>query len=430
MTDRKPEIEPLKDEDDTQSYEGARNVLERKDTEGMRIVAADHTAHPEMLFFLAASHDVETRAAIAANPSTPHQADQILCDDPEDRVRMPLVSKVVGRLADNGSDGSDRMAVAAKEILRRLAADQSVAIRQMLAEEIKSSADVPTDIAQLLARDSHELVCCPVLENSPLLDDDTLISLITEHLSTPALSAIARRETVSADVADSIAGTSNTQAIADLLLNSGAQIREQTLDLLAEAGADNKPWHEPLAMRPILSARVMEKISHYIADDLLKRLSERNDLDVETALQLSERMAQRLEQQNSNVVDRDAVLGVLEKELAEQHERGKLNVSYISELANDEQHMAVWVALGILSETNTAFAYRIFSSGNAKAVCALVWLAGLPAFLIEPLQSTVAGISPEDCLEPDDGNEFPLTEQELHWQLELFGYEDYEALAS
>ena len=257
-----------------------------------------------------------------------------------------------------------------------------------------------------------------------------MISLITEQLSTPALSAIARRETVSPDVADTIAGTSNTQAIADLLLNSGAQIREQTLDLLAETGADNKPWHEPLAMRPVLSARVMEKISHYIADDLLKRLSERNDLDTETALQLSERMAQRLELQNSNVVDRDAVLDVLEKELAEQHERGKLTVSYVTELANDEQHMAVWVSLGILSGTNTAFSYRIFSSGNAKAVCALVWLAGLPAFMIEPLQSTVAGIAPDDCLDLGEDNTFPLTDQELNWQLELFGYKDYDALAS
>ena len=161
MTGKKPELEPSKDEVDTQSYEGARSVLERKDTEGMRIVAADHTAHPEMLFFLAASHDVETRAAIAANPSTPHQADEILCGDPEDCVRMPLVSKVVGRLAETGTDGGDRMVVAAKEILRRLAADQSVAIRQMLAEEIKSSADVPAEIANLLARDSHELVLLP-----------------------------------------------------------------------------------------------------------------------------------------------------------------------------------------------------------------------------------------------------------------------------
>ncbi len=413
-----------------QSYVGARDILERKDTAGMRVVAADHTAHPEMLFFLAASHDIETRAAIAANPSTPHQADQVLSDDPEDCVRMPLVGKMVGRLAATGCDSSDKTIAVAKEILRRLAVDQSVAIRQMLAEEIKASDQVPADIVHLLAKDSNEMVCCPVLEHSPLLDDATLIGIIAEQLCTPALSAIARRDTVSEDVADHIAGTSNTQAIAALLVNSGAQIREQTLDLIAEAGAGQKPWHEPLALRPILSARVIEKLSNYIAADLLKRLSERNDLDPDTAELLSERMKQRLEAQDGNVVDRDAVLDALEGELADKHKRGKLDVGYVAELAKDEQHMAVWVSLGMLSATNTAFAYRIFSSGNAKAVCALAWVAGLPASLIELLQSTVGGISQDDLLLPDEDNQYPLTEQELNWQLELFGYEDYEALAS
>ncbi len=408
------------DTGDARSYEEARSVLERKDAAGMRVVAADHTAHPEMLFYLAASGDIETRVAISTNPSTPYQADEILCGDHEDRVRMPLIGKMVGRLA-----GTDKVDQVARGILRRLANDQSVAIRQMLAEEIKASDNVPVDIVHRLARDSHEIICCPVLENSPLLDDTTLIGIITEQLCTPALSAIARREAVSEEVADHIAGTSNTQAISALLVNSGAQIREQTLNLIAEAGTDQKPWHEPLALRPILSARVIEKISTYIASDLLKRLSERNDLDSNTTELLSGRLKQRLESQEGNVVDREAVLDVLEKELANQHKRGKLDAGYVAELAKDEQHMAVWVSLGILSGTNTAFAYRIFSSGNAKAVCALVWVAGLPASLIELLQSTVGGISEDNLLLSEENDQFPLTERELNWQLELFGYQGY-----
>lgn len=305
-------------------YEHARGVLESGDNEGMRLIAADNGSRPEMLYFLTGSDDPEIRGLIAANPSTPLQADDILAGDAVPIVRGSLASKLVHRLDSLDPDTAAKAAASARRVLGLLAADQAVEVRRMVAEEIRTSTAIPRDIALTLARDVDAGVCCPVLEHSPLLADDDLVALIDDRLSSPALTAIARRAVLGEGVSDRIAGTMDEAAVAALLTNAGAQIREATLDMLIDAAPQTQAWHGPLANRQNLSGSAIRRIAGFVADELLDVIARRDDLTARMAEDLRAKVATRVVRHAHETDEARAILDALERDLSARHADGKL----------------------------------------------------------------------------------------------------------
>jgi len=246
------------------TYEKARSLLESRDNENLLKLAADEASYPEMLYFLSIDNDPEIRTRIAENPSTPIQADKILCTDTEPAVREALGAKIARRLPTVAGVQDDRHA-AAVVILEHLIVDTEVRVRAIIAEELKASDKIPLHLIQKLARDIDETVSTPVLQHSPLLDDQELISIIKASATTSQLKAISDRGRVSEPLAECIVESADIEAISHLLLNPSAQIRENTLDLLI-TGAEHVPeWHEPLIMRPELPTDAIHKIAEFVA---------------------------------------------------------------------------------------------------------------------------------------------------------------------
>ncbi len=79
------------------SYEEARAALESHALKARRFLAGRPDVEPEILYYLAADEAVDVRKLVAANPSTPHQANKTLTDDCDDDVRCELARKI-GRL--------------------------------------------------------------------------------------------------------------------------------------------------------------------------------------------------------------------------------------------------------------------------------------------------------------------------------------------
>ena len=405
------------------SYDTARDILDSRDHDGMRVLSVDTDCQPEILFYLAATGDTEIRARVAANPANHFKADEILSDDDEPAVRGALVPKLVDRLAHLDPDVSARVRASIQSILLRLAEDQAVEVRRIVAEEIKSCDHIPASIARTLANDVDAGVCCPVLKESPLLKDEDLIAVIHAQICKPALTAIAKRPSVSADVSGHIVDTLDVSAVAALLTNPNAQIRETTLDRIIEAADKREPWHEPLVNRPALSDGAIVKIAGFVADGLLGSLCQRANLSDSVADELRNKVDLRIAEYAREVREHDAVLDVVEKELLARRANGRLTAGFIAEAAETENHGVVWVALALLSDTNREFAYRIFKSGSGKAITALTWLADLPAWLAVTLQTTAGGVPEGQCIRPKTANEYPLSPTEMHWQLDLYGYQ-------
>jgi hypothetical protein len=64
--------------------------------------------------------------------------------------------------------------------------------------------------------------------------------------------------------------------------------------------------------------------------------------------------------------------------------------------------------------------HSMMSSGSAKVVTALAWKAGMTMEFAEQLQLRLAYIEPRDTLRASVGARFPLDDEQLDWQVQMY----------
>ncbi len=420
MSDRNNEASNRSTGQTTKTYEQARQLLECRDIENLIELASDDTCFPEMLYFLSSDQDTEIRTKVAANASTPIQADELLSKDAEPLVREAVGAKIAHSISTLSSN-QDATRIAAIAILEDLIEDEEVRVRRIIADELKISDKMPLHIIQKLARDIDEFVSSPILRHSPILDDEELISIIKDSATSSQLAAIAERKQVSEPLAECIVETADVEAISQLLLNPSAQIRENTLDQLIVDARSIPEWHEPLVMRPKLPFGAISKIAEYVAVSLIEVLAQRNDIDVELREDLETRVRKRLMAEDSSDGEQQPeTLDELECKLRQLHARDDLTETYIRDHSDQSERNVVILSLAILADIPTIISRRIFVSRSAKAIMSLGWKAGLSAALVTRIQGTIGDIPADHWVLPDEHEEYPFTEREMQWQLALF----------
>ena len=63
---------------------------------------------------------------------------------------------------------------------------------------------------------------------------------------------------------------------------------------------------------------------------------------------------------------------------------------------------------------------KVGESKSARGVTAVCWKAGLSMRFATQLQIRYAFIAPTAALNPSGGDKFPLTPEEMDWQIEFF----------
>ncbi len=392
------------------SYEDSKRLARHADHAVRVDLGARQDLRPEILYFLAADPAPEVRRAVALNPTTPRQADPMLARDGDEEVRGRLAAKLarltIG-LSRNEREQAEDFVVETLEVLAR---DQAVRVRQVLAETLKDVADAPPSVIQRLARDVDELVASPILEFSPLLSDADLLEIIRAGCATGRLCAISRRKGLGADIADAIVDREDSAAVTALLANTTAQIREETLDALVERAAAVTEWHEPLVHRPRLSSRAALELASFVAANLLQQLQSRQDLDAETARKVAEELERRLRVETPEPEDAaEAAVDDLNPE----------DAAFLRAFdAGDRDEVSA--RLTERSQLGPEVIERVLSSGSAKAITALAWKAGLDMRMAIQLQLRIGGIPPRKLLQARDGIDFPLSVEEMTWQIEFF----------
>ncbi|MBL6931867.1 MAG: DUF2336 domain-containing protein, partial [Rhodospirillales bacterium] len=255
------------------SYNEARNLANDNDTAVRCKLAAREDLTPEILYFLAEDKAPEVRRTVAANASAPRQTHTLLAQDKDAEVRFGLAEKLARIAPDLSDDERDKLRQSTHESLNLLAKDEIIKVRQILSETLKDVANAPPDVVKRLALDSELVVAGPVLECSPVLNDEDLIEIIAHGTAKGGLNAISSRQGVGEGVSDAIVATNDETAIADLLGNDTAQIREQTLDDLIEKADNIELWHAPLVSRPKLPSGAATRLAQFVADTLLEKLS-------------------------------------------------------------------------------------------------------------------------------------------------------------
>jgi len=197
-----------------------------------------------------------------------------LLRDPSADTRAEVAAKVAKQVGGTKLSPEERSI--AEDIVRVLTRDAAVRVRQALADQLKNSKSVPHDVALALARDV-ETVSVPILTHSLVLSDDDLLEIIRAS-GGDKHAAIAAREQVSAVVADAIVEADQPTAVATLVANNGADLKEATLQRVLDRHEHNDEIKEPMAKRNQLPVTVLERLVVAASSNLCDILAKRNDL--------------------------------------------------------------------------------------------------------------------------------------------------------
>jgi uncharacterized protein (DUF2336 family) len=404
---------------DRVSYEQSKEIARHGTIKARRELAANSSTRPEVLYFLAEDKEPQVRREVASNSKTPRQADLILAKDVHDEVRCDLALKIARLVPEASAHESARLQEITFEVLEILAHDQLPRVRQILAEELKHSDVVPKKIVGRLARDVELVVAAPILEYSPLLSDEDLLEIIAAGPAQGGLSAIARRAKVSVPLSDAVVRANDIPAVAALLGNKNAQIREETLDQIIDTaeriGDTGAEMHEPLARRPGLSQRALRRVAGFVASSVLHILQQRHDLDTETAQQIATKVKDRMvEEEKAKEVN-----AAMEK-ARKLHEKGQVTDKGLAQAIAQGEREVIVHALALKTEMPLDIVRRIMVSRNGKTITALNWKAGLSMRTAVTLQRQICGVPQKNLVLAREGIGYPLSEDEMSWYLDFF----------
>lgn len=405
------------------NYEDAKQLAVHDDAAVRAALAARADLKPELLYYLAEDREAQVRRRVASNDATPPQANLLLANDKDHRVRAELATKIARLVPGLSADEQERLNQQTLETLETLARDQATTVRVILADALKNVACVPASVILRLAQDAELVVAAPVLQFSPVLTDEDLLDIISTRPIPGALTAISQRRGVAVPVADAIAATDDIPAIAALLGNSSAQIREETLDRLVDRAASVEPWHAPLVERPHLPAKAATKLARFVADNLLRSLAERRDLDPDATAAVAAVVKKRIDEIGDDGLGRATVRRETEENAALIRARhlksqGKLNESMLDAALSSGDHPFVVAALAVMAEQPLGVVRKTVETQSAKGMVALAWKAHLSMALCEQLQIRLLHLPLQRVLHHRNGS-YPLTSDEMIWQLEF-----------
>ncbi|MFN4087436.1 MAG: DUF2336 domain-containing protein [Alphaproteobacteria bacterium] len=190
------------------------------------------------------------------------------------RSRTETAAIVATELASGQLSEAERRI--ALDIVAVLAQDALEAVREALAEHLKSCPFLPRNLALTLAHDVAT-VAVPILRYSSVLRDEDLIAIIRGGNVAKQV-AIAGRETVTEPVSDALVSTCDRAVVKATLANPGARLGEGAMQRVVDQFAQDTSIQKLLIDRPSLPLAVAQRLVECAADELRAQLMLRHRL--------------------------------------------------------------------------------------------------------------------------------------------------------
>lgn len=388
-------------------YGDAKRAAGSEDTPVRLDLAKRSDVQPEVLYYLAEDGEANVRRAVAENEATPRQADAMLVNDVDDDVRISLARKIARLAPDLNTEAQGWLQELTLKILDDLSRDELPRVRTIIADEIRHLDNLPHELVKRLAQDAELTVCAPILEYSPLLNDDDLLEIMALAPVKGALTAISARKNLSPEPSDAISKSGDSDAIAQLLANSSAQVREETLDRIIDSAPEQPSWHDPLVNRDDLSHRALKRIALFVTSSLLSVLEQRYDLESGTAIQIAEAVDERLSADGLNET------GLPAQRAGDLHAQGKLNDEEIMTAIARGDRTFLAEALALKTGYPAETVEQVLSSQSPRMLVALCWKAGLAMRTAFQAQIKVAHIPSGDIISAREGIHYPFDGTEM-----------------
>jgi len=288
------------------------------------------------------------------------------------------------------------------DAIRQLTEDTVTPVRVALASALKDVAHLPPDLARKLADDAERSVAEPIIRYSLSLSDEDLLNLITRYPQDWQTVTIAQRPRLSAPVSDAVFKTGNVSAGRLVLANDWARISPETLEGLI----DNADYRTHMQQRNSLRRRLKRDILDLTERRLYDFLRQNAQLDKATTKDVLQTIQRRVDHQ-------EQITKIAPANMTEQQIKDALM------LGETEMVVKALAAQAKISEANVR--RMVVDSEAAKPVIALCVKAGLSMSLAVLLQQRLTRLVPSKILYPKNGDQCPITAEEVKWQWDFFG---------
>ncbi|WP_207477701.1 DUF2336 domain-containing protein [Arenibaculum pallidiluteum] len=307
-----------------------------------------------------------------------HDVERLL-KDPSPQTRAELAAKVAGQLELSEMSASERDL--AQSIVRLMARDAALRVREALADNLKSSTALPRDVALLLARDV-ESVALPILEASLVLTETDLVDLVRSG-NISKQTAIARRHEVPAAVADALIDHGAEGAVAALVANEGAEIGERSLVKVIDRFGASPSVQEPLVHRRKLPVTVSERLVALVSDRLRDYLVTHHELPATMA---SDLVLKSRERATATLFAGDAEDGDVERLVAQLHANGRLTPSLMLRALCMGDVAFIEASLSLLARVPLSNARLLIHDAGTLGMKSIYDKAGLPPGLLPAIR--------------------------------------------
>jgi uncharacterized protein (DUF2336 family) len=161
------------------------------------------------------------------------------------------------------------------DVMTQLAGEMEAVVRAELAERIGPTNRPPLRLVRKLASDESIEVARPVLESSPVLTDEDLVS-VAQQRGQEHLKAISRRETVSETVSEVIVKRGDDDTLGVLLENEGASLSREAHELVIDRAGANPALHEAVVNRKQVPIDLLNEMYFVVEAQLRAKILERN----------------------------------------------------------------------------------------------------------------------------------------------------------
>lgn len=403
---------------DAERYAREKEIMRGTDAAKRLALARNENTHQEILFFLAQNDpEAAVRMAAARNWSTPLQASPVIANDSSEDVRLALARRLVSLLPELSAEQNAQLYAFAEQALSTLAQDNAKKIRLALSMALKDHAHAPPAIMAQLARDVEEDVAEPILRSCLKLSDDDLLAILSAHPAGWAVQAIARRQSVSDRVSAAVIAADDRAGGRWLLANKQAAIGENLLREIVRLARQYTEWQAPVAVRDSLPLSIATALAEFADSSVRSLLLSRKDFKKEEIEQIAAAVRKSLEYST------DALAGESPQSRAQRlHAKQALSEEIIADALTARDREFVLEALAVLSGAPRAMVDKTITMAAPKPVVALCWRAGVSMRLALRVQQELARVSARELVYPRDGVDYPLTKDELQWQLEFMGF--------
>lgn len=398
----------------SRNYAEQREAMRSSNVKERILLARDDETNKEILYYLA-EQDPEpaVRRAVAENEAMPVQASPVLAEDSDVDVRLALAARLVELLPDVSQDKQSQLYAFVVQALGTLALDEVLKIRVALSATLKDHAHTPPKVAGQLARDVEREVSEPILRFCTALSDEDLLDILQHHPAEWVVEAVAGRKNVSAVVSEAVISTEDPQGGATLLKNDGAAIGENLLLKIVKMAKSMPEWHKPMAVRKSLPLSVAREMAEFVDASVRDLLVKRGDFDEVMTEEIASIFRRRVD--FADELEAEPAMKKLERLVKD----GALTEEAVSDALAMRDKEFVALALAQLTSSSVEKVESIFEMKAAKPIVALSYRAGLSMRMALQLQKEMGYVPPKELLYPRGGTDYPLTEEELRWQIEF-----------